>query len=116
MTTSNTQFALAADIGGTNIRAALIDSEGRMTGRGSINTEPKRGIEDASDRLAKLLKAALATTPTGAEIVGIGVSTAGPIRPATGIYNHPPNLPGWHDKTMKSRLANTMTLPVKFGG
>ena len=115
MTTSNTQFALAADIGGTNIRAALIDSEGRMTGRGSINTEPKRGIEDASDRLAKLLKAALATTPTGAEIVGIGVSTAGPIRPATGIYNHPPNLPGWHDKTMKSRLANTMTLPVWIG-
>lgn len=115
MTSSNTQFALAADIGGTNIRAALVDSEGRMTGRGSINTEPERGIDDASDRLAKLLKAAKATAPASAEIVGVGVSTAGPIRPATGTYNHPPNLPGWHDKTMKPRLGASMDMPVWVG-
>ena len=115
VTTSTTQYALAADIGGTNIRAALVDSEGHMTGRGSINTEPERGIEDASDRLARLLNAAKATAPTNAEIVGVGVSTAGPIRPATGTYNHPPNLPGWHDKTMKPRLANSMSMPVWIG-
>lgn len=115
VTTSNTQYALAADIGGTNIRAALVDTEGRMTGRGSIDTFPERGIEDASERLARLLKAARATTPTGAEIIGVGVSTAGPIRPANGTYNHPPNLPGWHDKSMKSSLSEAMELPVWVG-
>ena len=115
MTILNTQFALAADIGGTNIRAALVDSEGHMTGRGSINTEPTRGIEDASDRLARLLNAAKATAPTNTKIVGIGVSTAGPIRPDTGTYNHPPNLPSWHDKTMKPRLSTSMGLPVWVG-
>ena len=61
MTITNNQFALAADIGGTNIRAALVDTEGHMTGRGSINTEPDRGIEDASDRLSRLLNSAKAT-------------------------------------------------------
>ncbi len=115
VTSSKIQYALAADIGGTNIRAALVDSEGRMTGRGSINTEPERGIEDAADRLARLLKAAHATAPSGAEVVGVGVSTAGPIRPATGTYNHPPNLPGWDDKTMKPRLADSMGMPVWIG-
>ncbi len=115
MTSSNIQFALAADIGGTNIRAALVDSEGRITGRGSINTEPERGIDDASDRLAKLLQAAKATAPVGANIVGVGVSTAGPIRPATGTYNHPPNLPGWHDKTMKPRLSASTNMNVWVG-
>jgi glucokinase len=115
VTTSNIQYALAADIGGTNIRAALVDSEGRMTGRGSINTEPERGIDDASDRLARLLVAAKSTAPADVEIVGIGVSTAGPIRPATGTYNHPPNLPGWHDKTMKPGLGESMAMPVWIG-
>lgn len=115
MTTANKQFALAADIGGTNIRAALVDSEGRMTGRGSVNTEPKRGIEDASNRLVRLLNAAKATAPDNTAIVGVGVSTAGPIRPDTGTYNHPPNLPGWHDRTMKPGLSTSMGLPVWVG-
>ena len=115
MTTANKQFALAADIGGTNIRAALVDSDGRMTGRGSINTEPKRGIEDASNRLVRLLNAAKATAPDNTAIVGVGVSTAGPIRPDTGTYNHPPNLPGWHDRTMKPGLSTSMGLPVWVG-
>ncbi len=115
VTTSTLQYALAGDIGGTNIRAALVDSEGRITGRGAIDTLPEQGIDDASNRLARLLKSALATAPTGAEIVGVGVSTAGPIKPATGTYKHPPNLPGWHDKSMKGTLSDSMELPVWVG-
>jgi glucokinase len=115
VTTSKNQYALAGDIGGTNIRAALVDSEGRITGRGSIETLPERGIDDASEQLALLLKAARATAPSGAGIAGVGVSTAGPIRPATGTYNHPPNLPGWNGKTMKPSLSESMGLPVWIG-
>ncbi len=115
MTTSKNQYALAGDIGGTNMRAALVDSEGRITGRGSIGTLPERGIDDASERLARLLKAARATAPSGAVIAGVGVSTAGPIRPATGTYNHPPNLPGWNGKTMKPSLSESMGVPVWVG-
>ena len=114
MISKNTLFALAADIGGTNIRAALVDFEGRITGRGSINTEPEHGINDASNRLSKLLNAAKSTAPPNAKIVGVGVSTAGPIRPATGTYNHPPNLPGWHNKTMKPSLAESIKMNVWF--
>ncbi|MDP6666330.1 MAG: ROK family protein [Dehalococcoidia bacterium] len=109
------QYALAADIGGTNMRAALVDSEGHITGRGSIDTLPESGIDDASARLARLLEAARATAPTGAEIAGVGVSTAGPIRPATGTYNHPPNLTGWHGKTMKPSLSGSLGIPVWVG-
>ena len=115
MTPPNPQYALAGDIGGTNIRAALVDAEGRITGRGSIDTLPERGIDDASERLSRLLKAARSTAPSNADIVGIGVSTAGPIKPATGTYNHPPNLPGWHDKSMKGSLSGSMELPVWVG-
>jgi len=115
VTSSKLQYALVADIGGTNIRAALVDSKGRMTGRGSIDTLPEQGIEDAAERLVRLLKSARSTAPAAAEIVGVGVSTAGPIRPATGTYNHPPNLPGWDGKSMLGSLTEAMKTPVWVG-
>ena len=115
VTSSKLQYALVADIGGTNIRAALVDSKGRMTGRGSIYTLPEQGIEDAAERLVRLLKSARSTAPAAAEIVGVGVSTAGPIRPATGTYNHPPNLPGWDGKSMLGSLTEAMKTPVWVG-
>lgn len=111
----NLRFALAADIGGTNMRAALVDSRGRMTGRGSIDTLSERGIEDAAKRLGKILNEALETLPEKGEVVGVGVSTAGPIRPSSGVYNHPPNLTGWHNKTMKPTLSEIMGRNVWVG-
>ncbi|MCH7982647.1 MAG: ROK family protein [Chloroflexi bacterium] len=115
MTTPDSRYVLAADIGGSNMRAALVDSQGRIIGRGAIDTLPESGIDNARMRLARLLESARATAPDGAEVVGVGVSTAGPIRPATGTYNHPPNLTGWHGKTMKPSLAESLGIPVWIG-
>jgi glucokinase len=38
-------------------------------------------------------------------IAGFGISTAGPIDPSEGFYSHPPNLMGWHNKTMVPRIT-----------
>ncbi|MBM3958110.1 MAG: ROK family protein, partial [Gemmatimonadetes bacterium] len=104
-------FVLAADIGGTSMRAALFDRAGTGRGRGSCPTEPARGILDAADRLAALLQAARAAAG-GAPIAGVGLSTAGPIDPHTGVYDHPPNLTRWHGQTMKPALERALGLPV----
>ena len=97
------------------MRAALVDSEGNVTGRGSIGTFPENGIEDATERLADLLENAKRSAPKDIEFVGVGVSTAGPLQPATGTYNHPPNLTGWHGKTLKPSLSQSLGLMVSIG-
>ena len=97
------------------MRAALVNSQGGMIGRGTIETLSENGIESASNRLARLLEAARATAPAGTEIVGAGISTAGPIRPVTGTYIHPPNLTGWHGRTMKQSLTAALGIPVWIG-
>jgi len=104
-------FCLAADIGGTSMRAALCDRAGHSRGRSSCRTEPERGIQDAAERLAALLNTAKAAAD-GIPVVGVGLSTAGPIDPESGVYNHPPNLTGWHEKTMKPALEKAVGLPV----
>ncbi|MDO9445875.1 MAG: ROK family protein [Dehalococcoidia bacterium] len=105
---------LAADIGATSMRAAVIvTTTGRLLARRQIPTEAARGLDEAASRLATLLAAVQweANVPVGA----VGVATAGPVDPSDGTYRHPPNLPGWHDRSMVPALSVALGLPVAVG-
>ena len=108
------KYVLAGDIGGTNMRAALADREGSLLARAVCATQPENGLRDAERRLVGLFEEVRSGVPF-ADVGGIVLSSAGPIVPATGIYDHPPNLPGWHGQTMKPRLAESLDLPVSIG-
>ena len=105
-------MSAAADIGGTQIRAALVTREGEILSENREATIPERGIEDAAARLSALIHE---VTSDADAVTGLAVSTAGPIDPATGTYDHPPNLTGWHGKSMKSDLERLTSLPVAIG-
>ena len=81
-------IVVAFDIGGTNIRVGFVDSS-TIISRTSIPTLPMNGIADAAARLSEV--ALNNPLMSSSNIVGIGVSTAGPINPKSGVYNHPPN-------------------------
>ena len=97
-------YALAGDIGGTQIRAALVNRGGEIIARDSTPTNPEQGIDSAADRLCELTNQVSEGVDPSA-IAGLGISTAGPIDPSEGFYSHPPNLMGWHDKTMVPRIT-----------
>jgi glucokinase len=107
------QLALAADIGGTTMRAALIDRGGRLLARRDGPTEPSRGLDDAAQRLTAMLTEVRATATEA--IAGAGISTAGPVDPTTGIYRSPPNLDGWDGLTMVPVIEQALGLPVSVG-
>ncbi len=110
--TPDSKYAIGVDIGATQMRAALSDRDGELLQRASCPTEPARGIDDAAGRAWSLI-AEVSEGVGRDEIAGIGISAAGPIEPARGIYNHPPNLPGWHGRTMVPYLQNATQLPVR---
>lgn len=105
---------LAADIGATYMRAALVEIDsGALLARAQVLTHPSEGIEAATDRLAGLL--AELVEGSEARPIAAGVSSAGPLDPRTGTYRYPPNLPGWHDRTMRPALAERLGVPVEVG-
>lgn len=108
------RHVLAADIGGTQMRAAVVREDSAILARMSVPTVPAAGFEDATERLALLFQqvAARALAP---ELLAIGISTAGPVDPADGTYRHPPNLEGWHGRSMAPLLEETLGLPVRVG-
>ena len=106
--------ALAADVGGTTMRAAVVSAEGKVVANDSIPTEPGREIEDAAMRLTGII--GLVHERAGSPpVVGLGVATAGPIDPDTGVYDNPPNMMGWTGKSLKPELVRRLNLPVHVG-
>jgi glucokinase len=105
---------LAVDLGGTQIRAALITPDRSVHCRRAEPTNDEAGVEAVVGRIVEVVaevrsEAASAGLPSPA---GIGVSSPGPLDPHRGIVLSPPNLRGWDDVPIVARLAGELDLPT----
>lgn len=101
-----TAYALAVDLGGTKIEAALVDPHGVLL-PGSRFRAPT-GRDSSSDQLAAsaetVVLQAIATLPEGSTLVGAGIGSAGPITVDRGLVS-PLNLPSWRDYPLRDQVA-----------
>ena len=109
-----TGYALAVDLGGTKVEAALIDSTGALL-TGSRFRQPT-GRASTSGQLAasvtSVVTQAIAALPTGDSLAGAGIGSAGPITVAEGLVS-PLNLPAWRDYPLRDLVAGLVPgLPV----
>ncbi len=105
------EYALVADVGGTQTRAALINSNGTVTHRRAVETMAHEGKDAVMSRLADLLEQVASTH--SADIRGVGLSLASPVEPHTGVMYNPPNLGSeWHLYTPIPYVQKRLTLPV----
>jgi glucokinase len=103
------------DLGGTNIKAALVDDRGRMVGFHTEPTHASRGPEDAAARMGKAVHAlahevGIATT----DIARVGLGSPGPLDIPQGRIVRAGNLPGWDDFPLRDRVSDHCGLPVTF--
>jgi len=106
---------LALDLGGTQVRAAVIQADGSRVARHATNTPSAEGPEAVIRACIDTLQAARADAPGGvdADLAGIGVSSPGPVNPWTGVIVSPPNLgPEFHHIPMAARLEAALGLPT----
>ena len=108
------QYVLATDLGGTNIRVALVDQLGNISYRYSTKTLPDRGIEDVIHRWTDALNHVMHSVDTKS-VIGLGVAFASPINHQTGVVYNPPHLPKWDGFSPKSILEQNLSLDVTIG-
>lgn len=109
-------LALAVDLGGTKVEAALVDADGALV----PDTRVRRptGAAATRDQLWEsarvVVSEALDRVPVGATVVGIGIGSAGPITRIPGLVS-PLNLPAWRDFPFRDRVAALVPdLPVRL--
>jgi glucokinase len=106
---------LALDLGGTQVRAAVIQADGSRVARHATNTPSAQGPDAVIQACIDTLAAARTDAPGGldADLAGIGVSSPGPINPWSGVIVSPPNLgPLFHDVPIAAKLEAALGLPV----
>jgi glucokinase len=103
------------DLGGTNIKAALVDDEGRLVAFHTEPTHASRGPEDAAARMGRAVHtlASLAGIAT-ADIARVGLGSPGPLDIPKGTIVRAGNLPGWDDFPLRDRVAAHSGREVTF--
>lgn len=108
----NTLIA-AVDLGGTFIKAALLDGAGTVAYRSRQPTEAEGGARHVVMRLAETVRSLCSQAGVEVEsLLGVGVGCAGPLNPEEGIVYHSPNLPGWSRVPVKRWMEDSLGLPV----
>jgi len=118
----NPTLVIGIDLGGTNIKAAVVDPDGNILNRLEQPTEASRGpgpvINDLADIVRRL---SIPPLPPGEgrgeggglrELVGIGLATPGPLDLRRGRIIRGANLPAWEDVPICDILRQKTGLPV----
>ena len=107
------EVAIGVDIGGTKIRAAVIDRDGALVAGTRHPTDADRG----SAHVLGVVEASIDELRSGLsprhDLVGIGLSSAGVIEPETGlVVSSAPNIPGWVGMRLGEHFTQRYRMPV----
>lgn len=101
------EYFVGVDLGGTNIKAGLVDSDANVKSVFSVPTE----IDKGADRVVSNIGGAVdrAITEAGvdrAKVAGVGIGSPGPMSHRRGLVINPGNLPCMKDVPLRDLIAD----------
>jgi len=109
------RYAVGLDVGGTDIKAALVDDHGRIACKTVRPTGAERGPEAVLADMADLAREVIAGAGVAhSSVVGVSIGAPGPLSPSRGIIFRAANLPGFENVPIRDELARRVALPAVF--
>jgi glucokinase len=110
-----TDCVIALDVGGTNMKAALVDQRYEVLTAQRLPT----GRQDGSDAVVAKIVSCVLSQRAEAQRRGLSVHAAGVVVPGVvdderGVAVFSANL-GWRDLALRDRIAGALGVPVAFG-
>lgn len=103
------------DVGGTTMKAGVVDDTGQSLGSVSLPTEAHRGQEFGLERMCESIRQAVAAANLKlSDIAAIGVATPGTMDIAAGVILDPPNLKPWRNVPVRAHVHKKFKLPTAF--
>ena len=102
-------LALAIDLGGTQVRAALVDASGHIITQATDKTKAMDGPIPVMDQIAALASKVL----QGTQVKGVGMCAPGPLDTITGRVFGVQTLKGFEDFPLRDTLQSRLNLPVQ---
>ena len=109
------EIFVGIDVGGTNVKIGLFDSELKMVCKTSITTEADMGPEVVINNMAQAVKELLAEAGFSLQdIVAIGIGTPGPAKYSEGIIIRSTNMPKFKNVPICKMLNERLGAPVVY--
>jgi glucokinase len=105
------RYAIGIDLGGTQVRSALIDVDGKILKRAAESTRAKEGADVVIDQIVRLA-ACVSDGLQQAELAGAGVSSPGPLDTTAGVALGIPTIAGFAGYPMREEIGRRLSLPV----
>jgi glucokinase len=97
---------IGVDLGGTNIKTALINLDGKIMKKYEIKTETKKGTNQITKNIIKTIEKVKTKN-----VIGIGIGSPGPLDYKKGIITKPVNLP-FKNTPLRKIIQKKFRLPV----
>lgn len=117
MTMKKHEYAIGIDLGGTNVKYALIDNEGVFHFDGILPSMAEVSAEAVTGQLAEAVSQVKKVAAlNGIDLKGVGIGTPG-IVDETGrvVVGGAENIRGWENIALADRLEEISGLPVRMG-
>ncbi|HMJ08055.1 MAG TPA: ROK family protein [Pyrinomonadaceae bacterium] len=105
-------ITLAADLGGTNLRMAVVGSGGEILHRSRAATPPSRSRNEIVAAIVRMAGECMNSLEPGSEVSTFGLAVPAIISSSDGTIFSSPNLPDLNGFDMASDLANRLKLQV----
>lgn len=109
------EIFVGIDLGGTNIKIGLFDSELKLVCKTSVATEADMGPEVVVDRMVQTVEKLVADASLSLQdVVALGIGTPGPARYRDGIIIKSTNMPKFENVPICQMLNERLGAPIVF--
>lgn len=106
---------IGIDVGGTNVKIALVDKSGKIIYSNSVPTYAKMGYEYTVNNIKQAIKDLMKeTNTTSKDIDGIGFDFPGQVDYKTGVVKLAPNIPGWVNVPIAQMIEEEFHIPTRI--
>lgn len=106
---------IGIDVGGTNVKIALVDGEGKIIYSNSVPTYAQMGYEYTVNNIKQAIRDLMKETNTDAkEIEGIGFDFPGQVDYKTGVVKLAPNIPGWINVPIAQMIEEEFNIQTRI--
>ncbi|MGQ9461723.1 MAG: ROK family protein [Candidatus Fervidibacter sp.] len=108
------RFALAIDLGGTKVAAAVVSEKGTITSHSTRPTEAQKGGDWVLNRIKEAALEALEKSKIHpSQLLGVGMGTPGVVDTERGIMlSEAVNIPEWKGRNLKEELERILGVTV----
>lgn len=104
-------WAIGLDVGGTFIKAALVNRRGGVLARYKVPTEASRGKGKVLQNIAALIESLDSSARSRGGVAAVGLGIPGVLNLQAGVISRSPNFPGWTNLPIAKMLGARIKIP-----